>query len=314
MNSSWIVLFALFGAAILSAGASSPFQVSIRLYNDVYTVGQEKSQLCNGVIVHQSYVVTTGHCVRDTILFSNTSRPLTPQMIYIVAGNLSGMAGNVSAITRNVKNITIHKSYNPITLEHDIALLELVSPLPLQNDTNVKWIQLAHGEVARNPCFVTVLNETNGGFKVLENVPIIDIWHCNRSANFSSLKRDDICSQYTISGGSWCGTTELEYRYSPDRGSALVCNGYLIGLLSSIDPPDDPFSTDCQQNKRTYAFYTNVEEYGLWIKTVTGMNHGNSPTPPTTNMYGKDKGAASTFSPSAIFIAALALVFLHFSH
>uniref|UniRef100_A0A1L8DQU9 Putative trypsin n=1 Tax=Nyssomyia neivai TaxID=330878 RepID=A0A1L8DQU9_9DIPT len=307
MNRSWVVLCAFIGAL---TGASSPFQVSIRLYNDVYTVGgQEKSHICNGVIVDQSYIVTTGHCVKDTVLFSNTSRPITPEIIYIVAGNFSAV--NASTVTRNVKNITFHKNFNPITLENDIAILQLDTPLPLQN-TNVKWIKVAHEEVARNPCFVTVLNETNGGFKVLENVPIIEMWHCNRSANFSSFKRDDICSQYIINGGSWCGKTDQYYKYSADRGSALVCNEYLIGLLSSIDPPDDPFSTDCAQNKRTYAFYTNVEEYGPWIRSVTGMNQGNSPKPPTTNMYGK--GTASTFTPGAIIFGALVLVLLQLSH
>ncbi|XP_055710894.1 chymotrypsin-like elastase family member 1 [Phlebotomus papatasi] len=316
MNSWWIALsVSLLGVWVGLAGATVPFQVSIRLYNDVYSAGQDHFHLCNGAIVHQNYVLTTGHCVKDTILFANSSRALTPQMIYVVAGNLS-TAQNVSTATvRNVKKITIHKNYNPVTLEHDIALLELDQSLPLQNNTDVKWIQLDNGEVARSPCFISILNETNGVFKNLDNVRIIDMFYCNKSANFSSPKKDDICSQYTINGGSWCGTTDLQYKYSPDRGSALVCNKVLIGLLSSIEPSDDPFTTDCLQSKKTFAFYTTVEEYVPWINMVIGLTHGKPPNPPTTHMYGdKEKGASARVAPGIAIFTALVLVFMQITH
>ncbi|XP_059618745.1 trypsin-like [Phlebotomus argentipes] len=310
MESQWIALSVFLGVWLCLAGASSPFQVSIRLYNDVYSAGQDNFHLCSGAIVHQNYVLTTGHCVRETVLFPNSSRLLTPQMIYVVAGNLSS---NATTFTSNVKKITTHKDFNAVTLEHDIALVELQNPLPLQNNSNVKWIQLDNGEVARSPCFVSILNETNVDFKTLPN-DIIDIWHCNRSANFSSAKRDDICAQYTVNGGSWCGTTDLQYKFSPDRGSALVCNKVLIGLLSSIDPPADPFPTDCLQPKRTYAFYTTVEEYVPWINMVIGLTHGKPPAPPPTNMFGKDKNVGAAATPGVAVFAALALVFLHMNH
>ncbi|GAB0100250.1 Peptidase S1 domain-containing protein [Sergentomyia squamirostris] len=308
----WIVLSVILGGWVCFSGASSPFQVSIRLYNDVYSAGQDNFHLCNGAIVHQNYVVTTGHCLKDTILFPNASRPLTPQMLYVVAGDLSPYTNISSSITRNVKKITIHKNFNHTTLENDIGLIELHEALPLQNNTNVKWIQLDNGEVAKSPCFVPILNTTNGGFKILENVSVIDMWHCNKSANFSSHKRDDICSQYTIDGGSWCGMTESQYRYSPDRGSALVCNKVLVGLLSSIDPPDDPFLADCSLSKRTYAFYTAVEEYAPWINSVIGLTHGKPASPHTPPHYGggKDKGSASKISPTAILSLVIAFYFI----
>lgn len=57
-----------------------------------------------------------------------------------------------------------------------------------------------------------------------------------------------------------------EYYHSTDRGTPLVCDSHLSGLLSQIIPPQtsDP-NNQCENTLKTAAFYTNVTNYVGWI-------------------------------------------------
>lgn len=54
---------------------------------------------------------------------------------------------------------------------------------------------------------------------------------------------------------------------SSDRGTPLVCNNRLSGLLSQILPPQN-ISTpaaSCETTLKTWAFYTKVSNHTAWI-------------------------------------------------
>lgn len=55
---------------------------------------------------------------------------------------------------------------------------------------------------------------------------------------------------------------------SSDRGTPLVCNNHLSGLLSQIIPPPQNVSnpaTSCESTLKTWAFYTKVSNFTEWI-------------------------------------------------
>lgn len=58
-----------------------------------------------------------------------------------------------------------------------------------------------------------------------------------------------------------------QFQISSDRGTPLVCNNHLSGLLSQILPPQNVSNTaaSCETTLKTWAFYTKVSNYTEWI-------------------------------------------------
>lgn len=60
-----------------------------------------------------------------------------------------------------------------------------------------------------------------------------------------------------------------------DRGTPLICNNRLAGLLSVIIPPgNDTASTGkaCNESLKTLAYYTPVVRHVKWIHSIIGVN------------------------------------------
>lgn len=58
-----------------------------------------------------------------------------------------------------------------------------------------------------------------------------------------------------------------ELQKSTDRGTPLVCDYHLSGLLSQIIPPQNPNAL-CESTLKFWAFYTNVSNYVEWINEI----------------------------------------------
>lgn len=72
-----------------------------------------------------------------------------------------------------------------------------------------------------------------------------------------------------------CQVTENQLKISNDRGTPLVCNDKLVGLLSVIIPPKNTTNATqsvCDNNLTTPAYYTRVAQYNAWIHSVIGVN------------------------------------------
>lgn len=73
-----------------------------------------------------------------------------------------------------------------------------------------------------------------------------------------------------------CQVPENQLKLSRDRGTALICENKLVGILSVIIPPHLTNSTNvCTRSLRTHALYTKVSLYDKWIHSVMAVN---SPT------------------------------------
>ena len=79
----------------------------------------DNSQFCGGTLISSKHVLTAAHC-----LF------LPKENITVITGRLSISEYEQQQVTSKVAKVIIHPDYDRFILNNDIALLELVEPVP----------------------------------------------------------------------------------------------------------------------------------------------------------------------------------------
>ncbi|KAJ8918132.1 hypothetical protein NQ315_011589 [Exocentrus adspersus] len=214
-----------------------PYQVSVRKFN---------SHICGGSVFHQSFILTAAHCVAGGM-----------------ASQFSIRAGsdfiNKDGKTIKVCTIITSENYNADTLDNDIAILKLCSPLVFSD--RILPIALPEtGEqlAAGSRALVSGWGyETEGGIlpSVLKQVevPIISLTYCqNAYVQYAKVTDNMICAGDTKIGG--------KDACQGDSGGPLRSNGKLMGIVS--------WGFGCA---RPYypGVYTKVSKYRNWIRKVT---------------------------------------------
>ncbi|XP_037042819.1 trypsin-like [Bradysia coprophila] len=205
--------------------------------------------------------------MHSRIRSANLSRPYNPSMIYVAAGSFAANPTN----TRYVDSITIHENYNPDTLANDIALVKVNEPFPLRNNLVIQWIALDVKNARYDNCFISFQNQTSTRYPYTspQAIYVMDNWFCNKGAieTNSTERFSDICSHYLFNDSGMCKLQPTQFQISSDRGTPLVCNNHVTGLLSQIQPPrnDSNTSASCETTLKTWAFYTKVSDFTEWI-------------------------------------------------
>jgi hypothetical protein len=102
------------GGDVAPTGAF-PWQVSLVV---AFIADASRAHFCGGSIFNTKWIVTAAHCIEGN----------GAQDIHVIAG-VNRLAKN--SARENVRRIIRHKSYNASTQDNDIALLELLNPLEL---------------------------------------------------------------------------------------------------------------------------------------------------------------------------------------
>lgn len=333
----WLLITGLIPLLLVSTGSGSvlaPYQVSIRssappivglqqapLSNDAGSVPSR--HICSGIIIKDKYILTTAGCVHvREPQTGRVTRLISPGETFIVAGNVSvsGAAGtNTSIVRRNVISVIPHELFNATSGEHDIALLKLDRPLPLQN-SSVRWIELqgpppnvtsaatsggqttttaatTSNKVNEN-CFINIYNNSVGlsnyPYTVVRNVSFFNKWICDERSKTRTGRADGRCVEYRFSTSQACLLDPDVLRHSEERGTALVCNFKLAAILAEINPPANAGQCVASAQRRSTAYYTPVEPYLGWIGEAIGnlwVAAPPPPPPPSSSLPGGGSGS-----------------------
>jgi secreted trypsin-like serine protease len=235
------------GGKPASAGAF-PWQVSLGVS---WIADPYYAHFCGGSVYSDKWIVTAAHCANG----------LKPSQVVITAGTSRLVA---SATRRNVKRIIVHKNYNSSITNNDIALIELLDPLPL--DDQIKTVALltptAESTIlASNASFVVTGwgATTEGGSKVrdlryLENLPLIERTICNEPLSYDGrITENMICAGVLAGGQDSC---------QGDSGGPLTVETTTAPKLAGIVS----WGEGCARPNKV-GVYTRVANYIGWINT-----------------------------------------------
>lgn len=221
---------------------SWPWQIQL-LYNG--------GHYCGGSLVSADTFVTAAHCVFRT----------SPTVFSCRAGHHAKNGVNQPFMqTSAVSQIVIHESYNPVTINNDVAIVRLsspftrtaqVSPVCLPPNTNeIATNTLVHvtgwGAV-ENTCCATVLKQVE--------VPIIDRPTCNLPASYGgSVTAAMICAGFMAGGYDSCQGDSGGPLVAPNAGNGGAWT--LQGIVS--------WGSGCADRNKP-GVYTNVPYLRQWI-------------------------------------------------
>lgn len=224
---------------------SLPFQISLQRRNF-----GGFSHSCGGSIYNENFIVDAAHCVDG---FDASS-------LLVVAGEHSLLNESGFEQRRLVRNITIHPGYDRETVENDISVLELVSPLDFSSG-KVAPIKLGTNFV-KSDTIVTVSgwgdlsSDTSRVPNLLRKVdiPVVSNRYCNEAYGYGSIADSMLCAGLDEGGKDSC---------QGDSGGPLFTSNpfTLVGIVS--------WGYGCAEAGYP-GVYTRVADFREFIENVAG--------------------------------------------
>ncbi|XP_010621243.1 serine protease 55 isoform X2 [Fukomys damarensis] len=223
-----------------------PWQVSIQVANQ---------HMCGGAILSSWWILTAAHCLN--------SEEISPKELHVVVG--TNDLTNPHLEIKQVTSITLHTGYVRATMDNDIGLLLLASPIKFNGLKVPVCLPPQPIPVSWQECWVagwgqTSSTEKNSMKSDLMKVPMVIMDWKECSKLFSKLTKNMLCAGYQNENYDAC---------QGDSGGPLVCTTsessskwYQLGIIS--------WGRSCGQ-KNVPGIYTLLAEYDSWIKNVTQL-------------------------------------------
>jgi len=243
-------------ARIVGGGVANyaewPWTVSLRQYKR----GQFKHK-CGAALLTNRWIITAAHCVKD----------IRPSNLLVRIGEYHVLNTNEpdAHVDRRIKKVVTHRSFDKITYEYDIALLEMHDG-PIKYQPNIIPICLPDNDNRLVGQVGTVtgwgrLSEFGQISPVLREVklPIISNSKC-MSMYRNSGQNEWIPNIFVCAGTSSGGQDSCE----GDSGGPMVVKGksgrwQLAGIIS--------WGIGCGDRNRP-GVYTRISEFRSWIRNV----------------------------------------------
>ncbi|XP_053559001.1 transmembrane protease serine 9 [Bombina bombina] len=241
-----------------------PWQVSLK---------EGPRHFCGATIIGDRWLVSAAHCFNQTKLDQVTAH----------MGSTSMSGADTMAVKISLKNMIQHPHFNPLTLDFDVAVLELTSPLTFNKNIQPVCLPSALQKFPAGwKCMISGWGNVKEGNvskpEVLQraSVGIIDQKICSVLYNFSITERM-ICAGFLDGKVDSC---------QGDSGGPLACEEspgifFLAGIVS--------WGIGCAQAKKP-GVYSRVTKLKDWIldtvapvlrTTDSGMNLPKSSLPPS---------------------------------
>nr|AAK15274.1 sea star regeneration-associated protease SRAP [Luidia foliolata] len=228
---------------------SWPWQV---MFRKRYWAGDY--QFCGGTLISDEWAVSAAHCFHN---YGNINHYTA------VVGAHDRDSVDSTQTTVGLGKVFVHESYDTSTLDNDIALIKLSSPVSMSNYVNSVCLPTAATPTGTE-CVVTGWGdqETAVDDPTLQQVvvPIISSEQCNRATWYGGEINDNmICAGFKEGGKDSC---------QGDSGGPFVCQSAsgeyeLVGVVS--------WGYGCADARKP-GVYAKVLNYVSWINNLVARN------------------------------------------
>ncbi|XP_078808036.1 transmembrane protease serine 9-like isoform X2 [Oryzias latipes] len=223
-----------------------PWQVSL----------QKSSHFCGGSLINNQWVLTAAHCFPST----------NPSGVTVRLGLQSLQGSNPNAVSRSIVKIIIHPGYSSSTLENDITLLMLASPVNFNDHIAPVCLAAASSSFySGTDSWVTGWGNIGSGVSLPApqnlqevQVPIVGNRQCKCSYGANSITDNMVCAGLLEGGKDSC---------QGDSGGPLVIKQSNRWIQAGVVS----FGNGCAQPDFP-GVYTRVSQYQTWINTQITTN------------------------------------------
>ncbi|XP_045030957.1 trypsin-1 [Daphnia magna] len=216
-----------------------------------------QQHICGGWIYDTDWVVTAANCVYDYL----------PSELSVIVGQYSLIQPDLDEKVINVFKINIYSGYNDTTMLHDIAMLQLATPMTF--GVHVNYLPYEEADETG-----TVTGTFSGWGGTLEgNLPATKLrtMTVDFPGDCSLYTQDEYSQNYMLCAGTaTAGTSPCQY----DEGSPLVQTinsiDYAVGIMSK--------NKGCGADAVS-TIYTRLTAYYAWFNDIAGLQPTPAPAP-----------------------------------
>ena len=218
----------------------------------------EDTIFCGGSLIKSQWIVTASHCLYDMIRYTTT--PGKIPHIEVILGEFNQEKKGRKEVLVNVSKLFLHEQFNPETIDYDIALLKLESPVELSK--TIRPVCLPEESMTFRPgtmCYVTGFGVTEQGGDVSAtlqeaSVPIVPQKTCQEAYKTKKITTRMFCAGLAEGGIDAC---------QGDSGGPLVCKKNDSWVLKGIIS----WGVGCAR-PGAYGVYSNVQTFLPWILNI----------------------------------------------